>query len=426
MSLPKLHLPQWLPHLDRQFWILAVGRLLSRTGTGFTLFYAPIFFVNQVGLSATLVGIAIGSSEISGIIARFLGGSFSDSSFLGRRGTLLLSSIISAFASVVMAMAYNFWTVVIGNLLLGLGTGLYWPATEAVVADLTVAKERKEAYAITRLADNIGLQVGIIIGGIFVNFTGAYRALFIIDAISFLAFCGVVYFAIEESYKPQGMESKTDNKKNQNGWLLALSDRTLIIFMVANIIFTLYISQIYSTIPLYLNNFVPGNFSPVIISALFAGHTALTVIFQLPVARAFKNFSHPKALTISAIFWGIGFVVIGMTGMVKTGNILFATLALSILAIAIISYTPSASALVADLAPESLRGIYLAINSQCWAIGYLIGPPLGGWALDQTEFVVNNFWLGMAISVVFTIVILQYLDRQMINRNLSTDENKRV
>ncbi len=43
-----------------------MGRLLSQTGTDFTLFYAPIFFVNQVGLSATSVGIPLGSSQVSG------------------------------------------------------------------------------------------------------------------------------------------------------------------------------------------------------------------------------------------------------------------------------------------------------------------------------------------------------------------------
>ncbi|WP_367267945.1 hypothetical protein [Okeania sp. SIO2C9] len=58
MSLPKFNLSQLFPNLDRQILILAMGRLLSQIGTGFTLFYAPIFFVNQVGLSTTLVGIA--------------------------------------------------------------------------------------------------------------------------------------------------------------------------------------------------------------------------------------------------------------------------------------------------------------------------------------------------------------------------------
>ena len=69
-----------------------------------------------------------------------------------------------------------------------------------------------------------------------------------------------------------------------------------------------------------------------------------------------------------------------------------------------------------------MRGIYAAINSQCWAIGYLIGPPLGGWALDQTPFVVKNFWLGMAISVVITIIILRYLDHHIISRDSSIDQ----
>ena len=79
MSLKKILISKFFPNLDRQIFTLALCRLLSQIGNGLTLFYAPIFFVNQVGLSTTSVGIALGSSQISGIIARFLGGSFSDS-----------------------------------------------------------------------------------------------------------------------------------------------------------------------------------------------------------------------------------------------------------------------------------------------------------------------------------------------------------
>jgi MFS family permease len=74
---------------------------------------------------------------------------------------------------------------------------------------------------------------------------------------------------------------------------------------------------------------------------------------------------------------------------------------------------PSASSLVVDLSPESLRGIYLGVNSQCWAIGYFIGPPLGGWAMDQVPWIAHSFWLGMAASVIVAIAILQLLQRQM-------------
>lgn len=414
----KHQLPSWLPQLGSQVWILAFGRFLSHTGTGFTLFYAPIFFVNQLGLSATAVGLGLSSAQVSGILGRILGGSLSDSPVWGRRRTLLMSAIISAVASFMLATAKDFTGLVLGNVLMGLGVGLYWPATEAAIADLTEGEERREAFALTRLADNLGLQVGIILGGLLITLTGAYWALFVIDGISFLIFFVLIYCTITETYKPQISALSAGTDKIENGWKIALQDRSLLVYVVVNILFTLYISQTQSTIPLYLSNFIPAaasgkGFSPGTLTALFTWHTILLVSCQLPIARAFKRFSHTRSLVISAILWGIGFILIGMTGIAHSGNIFFAILGLGILSIAIVSYTPAASSIVADLAPESLRGIYLSINSQCWAIGYLIGPPLGGWALDRGKVIGDNFWLAIALSVVIAILILRQLEQML-------------
>lgn len=411
----KPKLLSWLPQLNSQVWILGIGRFLSEVGTGFTLFYAPIFFVNQVGLSATAVGLALGSASISGVVGRILGGSFSDSRFWGRRRTLLLSAVVAAIASLVLATTSNLSTLVVGNLLMGLGQGLYWPATESLVADLTADEQRREAYALTRLADNLGLGMGIVFGGALIGTTGAYRALFVIDAISFVVFFGVVYFAIAETYRPQETESTASL---QGSWATALRDRRLLVYLLVNIIFTTYVSQLHSTLPLYLKNFVPvgdsgKGFAESTISALFAWHLALAIVCQLPVARALKRFSHPQALTVSALIWAVGFSLIWVTGVAPTNQLGWAILGLLVFAIATVSYTPSAASLVTDLAPESQRGVYFSINSLCWAAGYFIGPPLGGWALDQPQAVADNFWLGLALSVGVTIVILHYLDRML-------------
>jgi MFS family permease len=58
-----------------------------------------------------------------------------------------------------------------------------------------------------------------------------------------------------------------------------------------------------------------------------------------------------------------------------------------------VALPPSSSALVVSIAPESRRGIYLALNSLCWAIGYLLGPPLGGFALDLPRPWADAFWV---------------------------------
>ncbi len=406
-----MKLPSWLPNFCREVWILAFGRLLSQVGTGFTLFYAPIFFVNQVGLSATAVGLGLGSAAISGVVGRALGGTFADSKFWGRRRTLLLSAVVSAIASFTLSCAYNFPTFVGGNLLMGLGMGLYWPATEAVVADLTTPIQRNEAYSITRLSDSLGLGIGVVLGGLLISTTGLYQLLFIIDGVSFLVFFGVIYFAIAET-------NQFVERPRGEGWAIALTDKRLLVYAIVNTMFTTYIVQIDSTIPLYFSNFLKldetnRGFPPVLISALFTGYLTVSVIGQLPIARALNRFSRPKVLMLSASLWAIGFAFIGVTGIVSQGHLVWAILGLGVLSLATITYMPAASSLVVDLAPESLRGIYLSINSQCWAAGYFIGPPLGGWALDQSATIAHGFWLALSSSVVVAIGILRWLDRIM-------------
>ncbi|MBW4524766.1 MAG: MFS transporter [Phormidium tanganyikae FI6-MK23] len=406
----------FLPRLQPQVWLLAFGRLLSQVGTGFTLFYAPIFFVNQVGLSATAVGVGIGSASISGVVGRALGGTFADSKFWGRRRTLLLSALISAIASFALAIAYNFPTFVIGNLLMGLGTGIYWPATEATVADLTTSEQRNEAYSITRLSDALGLGIGVVLGGLLISTTGSYRALFVIDGVSFFVFFGVIYFLIKETNRSISSQSQW------SGWNTAFRDRRLMIFVIVNTMFTTYIVQIDSTLPLYLTNFVrvagEKGFEPTTISALYTGYLTLSVLAQLPIARSLNRFSRAQVLMISAGFWAIAFSLVWITGTVQQMHLGWAIATFTMLAFAIVTYMPSASSLVMDFAPESLRGVYLAVNSQCWALGYFIGPPIGGWALDQTRSIASGYWLVLVATVAIAVLILRVLDK-MVSHNPS-------
>ncbi|PSB22753.1 hypothetical protein C7B76_02775 [filamentous cyanobacterium CCP2] len=88
----------WLPRLSPQVWVLVAGRFLSQIGSGIVLFYVPIYFVNQVGLSATAVGLGLSSGAIASAVGFFLAGSMTDSHLWGQRRTLILSCIISILA----------------------------------------------------------------------------------------------------------------------------------------------------------------------------------------------------------------------------------------------------------------------------------------------------------------------------------------
>jgi MFS family permease len=297
---------------------------------------------------------------------------------------------------------------------MGLGVGLYWPATEAVIADITGPDERNEAFAITRVADSLGLGIGVVLGGLIISTAGNYRWLFAADGISFLVFFAVIYFAVQESYQFEEQESTQRNPFQ--GWGIALRDRAFVIFLSINILFTTYISQIQSTLPLYFRNYVHTGgdqlgFSPQIISALFTWHITFAAIMQLPMAKFLNRFRRAQALTFSLSLWLVGFVLIWVTGITQQAPLVIAIITLGILSLGLNSYTPSASSLVADIAPASLRGVYLSLNSQCWAVGFFIGPPVGGWALDQSRVITDQFWLAIAATTLIGIVGLRYLNR---------------
>ena len=394
--------------LPRQIWILALGRLLSEIGSGFTIFYAPIFFVQQVGLSATSVGLALGSASISGIAGRLISGTYADR--WGRKPVLLIATLVLSIACFIFANTQDFAMLVIGCLVQGFGLGLYWPANEAIVADLTSGEDRRLAYAITRLADNLGMGLGIVAGGLLISSTGAYRNLFIIDGISFCCFFVTIAWGIQET-----LQSNKQQVQFISGYTRALRDRRLLVYVIVNIILTVYISQIQSTLPLYFSSFVAQaqtiGFSPQVISTLFTGHLLMTIAFQIPVLKILRRFNHARSLMVSGGFWILGFGCITLTGTSSSYQLLWASLGLGLFAIAIVAYTPTASALIADLAPSSLRGVYTSINSLCWAVGYAIGPPLGGWALDQSLQFAHYFWLGLAATVPIVWVILWWLER---------------
>ena len=380
----------WLPNLNPQIWLLTVSRLICHIGWGSTIFYTPIFL--QLYLPNDLVGIILSSASVSGVFGRFQGGSLTDQ--WGRKPTILLAAAVSIFANLIFPLTTNFPFFLVANLLKGLGMGIYWPPIDAIIADFTTAKQRNEAFALTRLADNLGIGVGTILGGVWIEKWNDYGTLFIFESLTWGIFFLLIYLTIQETQVPQ----KETNPSGYKVWAVALKNRPLIMYILANTLLTTYIALQHSAIPLYFKNFLP--FSEQTMGSLFTFNVFLGAILQLPIAHWLNPCPPKTALKLSFLFWGLGFVLLWGTGTSPTHSLTWAVLALGIMAIAVVIYIPAASTLIVNLSPPNLRGVYFSINSQCWAMGYFIAPLLGGWALD------HPFWLASVASVGLGILIL--------------------
>ncbi len=395
--------------------ILSLGRLASAIGTGLTIFYAPIFFVNVAGISATSVGIGIGCGGFFGVIGRFLGGSLADSERVGRRGGLLIASFFLALGAAFFAATDQFWQFLLGNIFTGIGIGFYWPAAESFISDVTDPKNLNEAFALTRMADYLGLGLGVIAGGLIIGFHSAYRILFILDALSYLLLFAFILKGIKETL-PEKQDRKSGIISN---WTGAFKDGKLVLFAVLNLLFTNNILQMSSTLPLYFSNMVPSNgasgFQPGIVSTIFSLYIVMLSLFVMPIARMMSAKRKTDVLIRACLFWTVAQGVIAYLGTGAPAPVMIAILAVTLVAVANSLYGPAASSLVVEISPKDSRATYLAINSLCWGISGSIGPAVGLAVLDRGAGDAIIYWAVLAAINVLAAFGLYTLEKMIHN-----------
>lgn len=397
---------------NRLVWLLAIGRMLCQTGSGLLNFYIPLVFVNQVGLSATAVGFSIGIGSLAEVAGHFVGGALADDPRFGRKLTLIVSIVLGAIVSFLLVVTGSLPLLLFACLLLGFGVGIYWTAADAAMMDVTAPEDRSQAFAIATMADNVGTGIGVLGGGLLLlHVSQAPQQVFVGCGLIFLVFLLAQLVMPETRQANEGAE-----KTAVQGMMIALQDKALLILFLANALLTTYMALVSSTIPLYFTNFIPldraAGTSVDSVANLFTWcYIGVGTVVQLPIAHFFSGFQHVRVLMVSMVLWATGFLLLWTTGTVATAQLGWGIAALCTMSIAATLHKPFVAAIVSELAPPSLRGAYIGVNSQSWAIGFFIGPALGGWAMDQPQMIADNAWLVAAASTPAGLLILYALER---------------
>jgi MFS family permease len=403
--------PQKVPQksqLSPQVWVQAIGRGLYQLGSAVLIFYTPIIFVNYGNMSASEVGYAIGGGSVAGFAGNIIGGILTDSAKFGRKRTLSLSALFAIITAIVMVFTHHFAFLLLAYIFFGVSTGLYWTAADAAVMDVTTSEERQEAFSLLGLTDNLGFGLGTLGGGFLIKVLHPKEFIFAASAIAFFFLLVLFLTALVET-----RSSDEASHQAQKGWKTALTDTRLMIYLLVNTLFITYIALVGSTLPLYLVNF--GGTSESTIANLFTwGYVGLGALFQVPVIRAIAKFSYLTSLMLSMGVWGLGFLLLWVMSSFFDIRATYEFAILGVFAIASVIYKPTSSAWISELAPSNLRGAYTAIAYQCWTIGYVIGPILGGWAMDQSRNVAQNTWLAVALSTVMGLTVLRVLNQKNI------------
>jgi MFS family permease len=110
----------------------------------------------------------------------------------------------------------------------------------------------------------------------------------------------------------------------------------------------------------------------------FAG--VLVVFFQLSITRKARPYTPMSLMAFGSLLFAFGF---GMFAFISAPG--FFVIAFAIITVGEMVFFPTQYAIVAQLAPEDMRGRYMATAGLAFSLPNIVGPALGGFLLDRAE-----------------------------------------
>ena len=360
------------------------GTFVNRLGT-FVMPFMTLYLTHQ-GFSVPQAGLALAMYGIGGVAAQFLGGWLTDR--IGRKNAIGFSMLGASVITLLLWQASSLLVIYALMLLLALVAEMHRPAASALIADLVPSEQRVSAFALFRLAINVGWACGLTLGGILADRSFSY--LFIGDAATSAAFGVISLIAL-----PHGMRTSRHEERHLQGATRAiLADRGFLLFLGSVLIGAAIYMQNVSTFPLHVQ---AAGFSTSVYGALQALNGVIVVLLELPITSWTGRRSRTRMIALGTVLIGLSFasLIVARSIPALAAMVLVWTLG-EIIA------SPVSSAFVADRSPEHTRGRYQASLGVMFALGAVVGPTIGTLTY---EFSPDLLWIGCGVAGVLAAAL---------------------
>lgn len=374
------------------FWVLVAATFIDRLGGTVIFPFFALYITQRFNVGMTQAGVLFGIFSISGLVGSMVGGALTDK--LGRRGMVLFGLVFSALSSVSMGLVDQLTVFYLLAVVVGLLSNVAGPARQAVVADLLPEGKRAEGFGVLRVVGNLAWMVGPTVGGLLAS--RSYLLLFVIDAVTSLITAAIVYRLVPET-KPETPEDQPSQTivETLAGYRLVAADKMYVAFVITSMLMTLVYWQMYNTLSVYLRD-VHG-LSTQAYGSILSIDAGMVVLLQFWVTRRVKRFAPMLMMALGTGLYMVGFTMFGFV----SGYALFVA-AIGVITFGEMIVMPVGQALVARLAPEDMRGRYMAFFGLSWTIPQIIGPWAAGLIMDNYD--PNWVWYAGGIICAITVV----------------------
>lgn len=390
--------------------------------------FMAIYFVKTIGPIATSVFLSI--AVIINFIASIFGGSIADK--VGRKKVMVIADALRVVTFIMFALSNSPWfdwpyVTLLFFMVNNVCSGLYSPASEAMLLDVSTSEERKYMYSVMYWISNLSIALGGTIGALF--FSDYLFVLFVILSIASIVSTLITLFFITETYFPkEGAAKNGDGNKKLNevkgllqNYKEVVRDRIFILFVLS--------STLLFSLEAHLTNFISIRLERDIservlhpfqwkmdgielLGILRAENTICVVLFSVIATWFIRKYNEK-----SILFFGFALYVIGY-GVLSYSDSPWILISMMVFAVIgeVIAF-PIHQSYLGDIIPDHLRSSYLAMNRIAMKGSSLIGT-LGIYIASvlPTLYVSLFVWLsGIIALLLFYSIIPAIYERRSIH-----------
>ena len=352
--------------LSRELWLVEIGIFLNYLGYGAVLPFEIIYLHDGRGFSLGVAGLVVGLITGVAVAISPLAGPLIDR--FGARATATGAGVALAAGYAGLAFAHSPAQAFAAAALAGAGNGALNPSQSTLLAALAPPEVRHRATAVSRVASNAGIGLGGALGGLVAGYglTG-YVVLFLVNAFTYLVYVAVLAAVVRDGVRPE---------PTVGGYRLVARDRAFMHLAFTNVAMIAVGWGVFSfLVPPYAKDDIGINAR--LIGLLLLANAATVVVAQVPIARLAEGRRRAVMMALAAAIFAGACLLVVAAGV--SADAAYAALVAAVIAVGVgeCFHTTVLMPLVAELAPTSLRGRYMAAMGLSWWVGLALAPTLG-------------------------------------------------
>jgi MFS family permease len=385
----------------------ASATAIDSVGTGLVLAFTVVYFVKTTAVSLEAIGAAMTLARLCALPTSLLVGPLIDR-FTARR-TAITGNLISAVGYGGFLFAHQVWSIGIVVFLVQVGHTTYWTSSGALVALASPEETRSRWFGFIYALRNTGMGVGGALGA-FAFALGETTGLHLIVVCNAVSYLGAVLLL--SRWRPKGHDQVAHEPAEADPAVAKASYRTVLrdhsYTMLISVNVTLVFAQMLIKVLLAIYIVEALDKAAWIAGTLIVLSTIQIALTQTVINRRMERYRPTRVITIAALLNALAFGLFALLYVAPNVVVIVGLfVAMTLFTFGEIIGFPAIDNLSVAMAPERIRGRYLAVFQLSWTVGEVVAPSLLTFLLATGAILPMVFLLALSLVAVPLLRVLE-------------------